>query len=44
MRGLDSLGHVRIRGARDALIALAVVVGANVEKRVVFAVVPADEG
>ena len=44
MRGSDGLGDKWIGDARDALIALAMVVGANVEQRVVFAVVPADEG
>ena len=41
--GADGLLHGRRRGARDALITLAMVVGADVEARVILAVVPSDE-
>ena len=41
-RGIDGFRHLRIAGAGDALIALAVVVGADVEDGVVLTVVPAD--
>ena len=41
--GPDGLLHGRCRGACDALITLAMVVGADVEARVILAVVPSDE-
>ena len=39
----DGLLDMRTRGLGDALITLAVVVGADIEDGMVFAVVPADE-
>ena len=42
-RGTDGLLHLLGRGAGDALIALAVVVGAHVKVHMVVAVPPLDE-
>ena len=41
-RGVHSFFNLRVAGASDALIALAMVVGTDVEDGVVLAVVPAD--
>ena len=41
--GLHRLRHALLRGTGDALVALAVVVGAHVEDGVVLAVVPSDD-
>ena len=41
--GFDGFHHGLVAGSRDALIALAMVVGAYVEYRMVFAVVPTDQ-
>ena len=41
--GPDGRVYFRTRGARDALVALAMIIGADVEDGVVFAVVPSDE-
>ena len=40
---MDGLCHMRTGGFGDALIALTVVVGTDIEDRVVFAIVPADD-
>ena len=41
--GFDGFHHGLVAGPRDALIALAMVVGTYVEYRMVFAVVPTDQ-
>ena len=41
--GAQCLYHIRLRGIRDALIALTMVVGTNIKNGVVFAVVPANQ-
>ena len=41
--GFDGFHHGLVAGSRDALIALAMVVGTYVEYRMVFAVVPTDQ-
>ena len=43
LRGLHGFLHAGVGRTRHALVALTVVVGADVEERVVFAVAPADE-
>ena len=43
LRSPDGFCHMRVGGTRDALIALTVVVGADVEDGMLLAVVPTDE-
>ena len=40
---MDGLCHMRTGGFGDTLIALTVVVGTDIEDRVVFAIIPADD-